>query len=104
MKSNRCGGVRIESGRESLISSGGAAMLVQAAAVSGLAGELSRALSPWRMARSLHDPGKTALDLVVAIALGGDCLADAAVACSAGGIRHGGLRPHDQPAHRRPGR
>ena len=79
MKSNRCGGVRIESGRESLISSGGAAMLVQAAAVSGLAGELSRALSPWRMARSLHDPGKTALDLVVAIALGGDCLADAAV-------------------------
>ena len=31
------------------------------------------------MARSLHDPGKTALDLVVAIALGGDCLADAAV-------------------------
>ena len=79
MKRNRCGGVRIESGRESLISSGGAAMLLQAAAVSGLAGELSRALSPWRPARSVHDPGKTVLDLVVAIALGGDCLADAAV-------------------------
>jgi hypothetical protein len=79
VKRNRCGGVRIESGRESLISSGGAAMLLQAAAVSGVADELSRALSPWRPARSVHDPGKTVLDLVVAIALGGDCLADAAV-------------------------
>ena len=54
-------------------------MLLQAAAVSGLADALSRALSPWRLARSVHDPGKTVLDLVVAIALGGDCLADAAV-------------------------
>jgi hypothetical protein len=80
VKGNRCGGgVHIESGRESLISSGGAAMLLQAGAVSGLAGELSRALSPWRLGRSVHDPGKTVLDLAVAIALGGDCLADAAV-------------------------
>ena len=54
-------------------------MLLPAAAVSGLADALSRALSPWRLARSVHDPGKTVLDLVVAIALGGDCLADAAV-------------------------
>ena len=80
MKRNRCGGgVHIESGRESLISSGGAALLLRAAAVSGLAGEPSRALSPWRPARSVHDPGKTALDLAITIALGGDCLADAAV-------------------------
>jgi len=54
-------------------------VLLQAAAVSGLADELSRALSPWRLTRSVHDPGKTVLDLVIAIALGGDCLADAAV-------------------------
>jgi Transposase DDE domain group 1 len=27
----------------------------------------------------MHDPGKTVLDLAVAIALGGDCLADVAV-------------------------
>jgi hypothetical protein len=80
VKRNRCGGgVHIESGRESLISSGGAAMLLQAAAVGGLTDELSRALSPWRLARSVHDPGKTVLDLAVAIALGGDCLADAAL-------------------------
>jgi Transposase DDE domain group 1 len=27
----------------------------------------------------VHDPGKTVLDLAVAVALGGDCLADAGV-------------------------
>jgi hypothetical protein len=72
-------GVRVESGSELLISSAGAAMLLQTASVSGLRGGLSDALSPWRPARSVHDPGKAVLDLVVAIALGGDCLADVAV-------------------------
>jgi hypothetical protein len=62
-----------------LISSGGAALLLKTAQVSGLARELSCALRPWRSARSVHDPGKTVLDLAVTIALGGDCLADAAV-------------------------
>jgi hypothetical protein len=54
-------------------------MLLQTAAVSGLAVGLSRALGSWRPARAVHDPGKTVLDLAVAIALGGDCLADVAV-------------------------
>ena len=79
MKPNRCGGVGVESGGESLISSAGAALLLESAQVSGLAKELSHALSPWRPARSVHDPGKTVLNLAVTIALGGDCLADAAV-------------------------
>ena len=79
MKRNRCGGVRVEAGRESLISSAGAALLLQTAQVSGLAAGLSAGLSPWRPARSVHDPGKAVLDLAVAIALGGDCLADVAV-------------------------
>ena len=79
MKGNRCGGVRVEAGRESLISSAGAALLLQTAQVSGLAAGLSEGLSSWRTRRSLHDPGKTVVDLAVAIALGGDCLADAAV-------------------------
>ena len=74
-----CGGVRVEGGSESLISSSGAAMLLATAAVSGLAVGLSRALGSWRPARAVHDPGKAVLDLVVAIALGGDCLADVAV-------------------------
>ena len=72
-------GVGVEAGGESLISSAGAALLLKSAQVSGLATELSRAMSSWRLARSVHDPGKTVLDLAVTIALGGDCLADAAV-------------------------
>jgi hypothetical protein len=72
-------GVRVESGGESLISSAGAAMLLATARVSGLAKALSDGLVPWRTTRSVHDPGKTVLDLAVAIALGGDCLADIGV-------------------------
>jgi Transposase DDE domain group 1 len=79
VKRNRCGGVGVEAGSESLISSGGAALLLKTAQVSGLSEGLSEALKPWRRARSIHDPGKTLLDLAVTIALGGDCLADAAV-------------------------
>lgn len=54
-------------------------MLLQTAAVSGLAVALSGGLASWRPARWVHDPGKTVLDLAVAIALGGDCLADVAM-------------------------
>jgi hypothetical protein len=79
MKRNGCGGFRVEAGRESLISSTGASLLLQTAQVSGLASGLSGQLRPWRAARSIHDPGKTVLDLAVAIALGGDCLADTAL-------------------------
>jgi Transposase DDE domain group 1 len=61
------------------MSSGGGSLLLQTAQVSGLARELSGQLAPWRAARCIHDPGKSMLDLAVAIALGGDCLADIAV-------------------------
>ena len=79
MKRNRCGGVGVESGGESLISSAGAALLLRSALLSGLSKGLSDGLSPWRSVRSVHDPGKVVLDLAITIALGGDCLADAAV-------------------------
>jgi hypothetical protein len=72
-------GVHLSSGSESLISSSGAVLLLRIAAVSGLARSLSAALAPWRADRAVHDPGKTLLDLAVAVALGGDCLADVAV-------------------------
>jgi hypothetical protein len=72
-------GVRVESGGDSLISSAGAAMLLSTARVGGLAKALSDGLASWRAARCVHDPGKTVLDLAVAIALGGDCLADIGV-------------------------
>lgn len=54
-------------------------MLLSTARLSGLVTALSQGLSPWRSARSVHDPGVTVLNLAVAIALGGDCLADIAV-------------------------
>jgi hypothetical protein len=54
-------------------------MLLQTATASGLAVGLARGLASWRPARVVHDPGKTVLDLAVAIAVGGDCLADVAV-------------------------
>ena len=34
------------------------------------------ALVPWRKPLATHDPGKILLDLAIAVALGGDCLAD----------------------------
>jgi hypothetical protein len=71
--------VHVQAGGESLISSAGAAMLLSTARVSGLAKALGVELAPWRAARSIHDPGKTVLDLAVAIGLGGDCLADIGV-------------------------
>lgn len=46
--------------------------------VAGLRPVLSRALRPWRSARARHDPGKVLLDVAIAVALGGDCLADVA--------------------------
>lgn len=34
------------------------------------------ALAPWRRPRAVHDPGKILLDVALAVALSGDCLAD----------------------------
>jgi hypothetical protein len=64
--------------RESLISSSGAVLVREVIAVADLDRGLSGALAPWRAARAVHDPGKVLLDVAVAVALGGDCLADLA--------------------------
>ena len=71
--------VQVRCGSESLISSSGASLLVEAARATGLARGLSQQLAPWRAARAVHDPGKVVLDLATAIALGGDCLSDLSV-------------------------
>jgi hypothetical protein len=47
--------------------------------VTGLGAGLSGGLARWRLPRAVHDPGKVIADLAVAVALGGDCLADIAV-------------------------
>src|SRR6266545_7414033 len=40
---------------------------------------VSAALAPWRKPMAIHDPAKVLIDLAVALALGGDCLADIAL-------------------------
>jgi Transposase DDE domain group 1 len=57
----------------------GGMLLTRTAMVSGLAAGLSGALSRWRKPLAVHDPGKIVCDLAVSLALGGDCLADAAL-------------------------
>jgi hypothetical protein len=71
--------LRVVEGSESLISSAGGSLLAQTVEVSGLRKALSKELAPWRSARARHDPGKIVLGLAVAVALGGDCLADVGV-------------------------
>jgi len=61
------------------VSQAGAITLLRTAEKTGLTAGLSAALSPWRKPLATHDPGKIVLDLAVAVALGGDCLADVAL-------------------------
>jgi hypothetical protein len=72
--------VQVVAGGEPLVSSSGASLLIETARATGLGRELSSALRGWRRPRAEHDPGKVVLDVALAIALGGDCLADLAVA------------------------
>jgi hypothetical protein len=51
-------------------------LLVETVRKSGLDTAISAALAPWRKPRAVHDPGKILLDVALAVALGGDCLAD----------------------------
>jgi hypothetical protein len=62
-----------------VVSHAGAVALLGTAQRTGLSGVLSEALARWRKPMSSHDPGKIVLDLAVALAVGGDCLADIGV-------------------------
>jgi DDE family transposase len=62
-----------------IVSQGGALLLTQAMRATGLDRGLMAGLGRWRAGRAVHDPGKIIADLVVTLALGGDCLADIAV-------------------------
>jgi hypothetical protein len=62
-----------------LVSQAGTLLLAEAARVTGLGQGLAGRLARWRAPRAVHDPGKILTDLAVALALGGDCLADVAV-------------------------
>jgi hypothetical protein len=71
--------VAVSADGKGLVSQAGALVLLEAARVTGLGQELSAGLAQWRAPRAVHDPGKIIADLVVTLALGGDCLADIAV-------------------------
>lgn len=71
--------VRIEGDGRAGVSQAGGVLLVETVRKAGLNTAISAALTPWRKARAVHDPGKILLDVALAVALGGDCLADVEV-------------------------
>jgi hypothetical protein len=71
--------IAVSADGQGIVSQAGVLLLAEAARVTGLGRGLSGQLSRWRAPRAVHDPGKILTDLVVMLALGGDCLADVAV-------------------------
>jgi Transposase DDE domain group 1 len=70
--------ITVSADAKGLVSQAGTLLLLETARVTGLGEALSAGLARWRAPRAVHDPGKILTDLVVALALGGDCLADIA--------------------------
>ncbi|WP_097922241.1 IS1380 family transposase [Streptomyces sp. wa1063] len=68
--------IRIEGGGRAVVSQAGSVLLVETVRKAGLDTAISAALAPWRKVRAVHDPGKALLDVALAVASGGDCLAD----------------------------
>lgn len=68
--------VRTEGGGREVVSQAGGVLLVEPIRKTGLDTAISTELAPWRKPRAVHDPGKSLLDVALAVALGGDCLAD----------------------------
>lgn len=71
--------VRVQGDGRAVVSQAGSVLLVETVRKSGLDQAISGALASWRKPRAVHDPGKILVDLAVAVALGGDCLADIAL-------------------------
>jgi Transposase DDE domain group 1 len=71
--------ITVSADGQGLVSQAGVLLLAEAARVTGLGQGLTGGLARWRAPRAVHDPGKVLTDLVMALALGGDCLADVAV-------------------------
>jgi hypothetical protein len=65
------------SGRK-IASGAGGVLLTRTATTVALDEALGAALARWRRPLARHDPGKIMLDLAIALAMGGDCLADIA--------------------------
>jgi hypothetical protein len=62
-----------------VVSQAGGLLVARVLRITGLDHGLDAALERWRAPRAVHSPGKIVTDLAVALALGGDCLADVAM-------------------------
>ncbi|MFJ2194295.1 IS1380 family transposase, partial [Kitasatospora sp. NPDC087861] len=71
--------VRVSAAGRGVVSQAGTVLLVETVRKSGLVDVMAATLAPWRKPRAVHDPSKVLLDVALAVALGGDCLADVAV-------------------------
>jgi hypothetical protein len=71
--------ITVSADGKGLVSQAGMLLLAEAAQVTGLGQGLAGGLARWRAPRAVHEPGKILADLVMTLALGGDCLADVAV-------------------------
>jgi hypothetical protein len=69
----------VSSGSVSAVGQAGGVLLTETVRAAGLDAGLITALGRCRRPGAVHDPAKVVLDLAVALALGGDCLADIAV-------------------------
>jgi Transposase DDE domain group 1 len=79
-------GLAVEATGSGVVSQAGAVALARTAQATGLTTALSAALMPWRKPLASHDPGKIVCDLAIALAIGGDCLADIAMLRSEPGV------------------
>lgn len=61
-----------------MVSQAGAVLLLETVRKTGSDQAISAALAPWRKPRAVHGPGKVLLDVALAVAPGGNCLADVA--------------------------
>jgi hypothetical protein len=71
--------LRVDAAGAGVVSQSGGVLLLEVIRRVGLDTALSTALAPWRGPMAIHDPAKVVTDLAVALALGGDCLADIAL-------------------------
>ncbi|WP_424871059.1 IS1380 family transposase [Streptomyces sp. SAI-229] len=78
--------VRVQGDGRQVVSQAGSVLLVETVRKVGLDQAISAVLAPWRKPRTVHDPGKILLDVALAVALGGDCLADVAVLRAGPGV------------------
>ena len=68
----------VDTAGTAVVAQAGATVLVETVRKIGLDRALSTALGRWRAPTAVHDPGKIVCDLTIALALGGDFLADIA--------------------------